>query len=633
MRGGPVLLRLMFTKRFWPLFWTQFLGAFNDNFFKNALVILITYQAVYVAGIPPEQMVAFAAAVFMSPYLLVSGTAGELADKLDKASLIRWTKLAEIGVMGLGAAGFLLGSAPMLLGVLFFMGLQSAVFDPCKYGILPEHLREEELVAGNALVGMSTYLAILLGTLAGGLLIGVENGGTYMAIGVLGVAGLGVLASRFIEPAPSANPELAVNWDPVRPTTDLFRLAVAHRPVWLGILGIVWFWTIAGLFLSLYPTYSRDVLHGDETLATMIIALFSVGIGLGSSLCDWLSRGRVELGLVPIGALGMTVFLFDLWVVGDPYGGNPPAELVSAFEFFFGTMTGVRVAVDLIGLAAFSGFLVVPLYSFIQIRAQPDQRARVIAGTNVLIALSITVASLALMGVLWLGCSPMDVLVAMAMMNVAVAIYMYTLVREYLLRFAAWILSFVVYRLRVDGEENVPREGGCMIVCNHVSFIDWFVIMAAVRRPIRFVMYHRFMKIPVLSFLFRQARVIPIAGGREKPKVLSRAFDRIHQELNDGWLVCIFPEGDITEDGELGPFKGGIDKILSRDEVPVVPMAISGLWGSFFSRKHGNPMTKPFRRVWSRVWLTIGEPIPGEEASAERLREVVRELATRHPAK
>lgn len=626
-----MLLRLMLKQRFWPLFWTQFLGAFNDNFFKNALVILITYRAVYLAGIPPEQMVAFAAAVFVSPYLLVSGTAGELADKFDKADLIRWTKFAEVGVMVLGAIGFLVNSPPMLLGVLFLMGLQSAVFDPCKYGILPEHLREEELVAGNALVGMSTYLAILLGTMSGGLLIGLEGGETYVAAGVLVIAALGIVSSRFILPAPSASPDLKVNWDPIRPTTELFRLATSHRPVWLAILGITWFWTIAGLFLSLYPTYSRDILGGDESLATLVIALFSVGIGFGSSLCDWLSRGRVELGLVPIGAVGMTVFCFDLWLVGQP-GAVDPQHLISAYAFL-STAAGLRISFDLSALAAFSSFLVVPLYSFIQIRAQPDQRARVIAGTNILIALSITVASLALMGVLWLGFSAMDVLLAMALTNVVVAIYMYSLVREYLLRFVAWILSFVVYRLRIEGEENIPREGPCVLVCNHVSFIDWFVVMAAVRRPVRFVMYHRFMRIPVLSFLFRQARVIPIAGGREHPKLLQRAFDQIHEELEAGWAVCIFPEGDITTNGELGEFKGGIDKILARDPVPVVPIAIHGLWGSFFSRKHGNPMTKPFKRVWSKVWVTIGAPVSGESASSERLRQAVGQLSERHAAK
>ncbi|MBX2799496.1 MAG: MFS transporter [Myxococcales bacterium] len=623
MLGG-----LLITRRFWPLFWTQFLGAFNDNFFKNALVILITFRAVHIAGIPPEQMVALSTAVFILPYFLFSGFAGLLADKLDKAAVVRGTKLAEIGVMALGAAGFVLESPELLVLVLFFMGLQSTVFGPCKYAILPQHLQEEELVSGNALVEMATYLAILLGTIVGGILVGMPGGDWLVAVGVVLTAVVGFGAATFIPPAPSVRPDLRMPWDPVRPTLELLRVARRQRPVWLAILGISWFWSFGAVLLSLFPAYTKDVLGGGESLATLFLAMFSVGIGMGSVLCERLSRERVELGLVPLGALGMSVFCLDLWLVGQPWAA-PEARM--AVSEFLSTWSGLRITVDLGMLAMFGGFMIVPLYSFIQLRALPHERSRVIAGNNVVNAVWMVASSLALTGVFALDVQLVDVFLGLAVLNLAVTITMYTVVAEFMLRFVVWVLSFGVYRLKVEGEEHIPREGPCVLVANHVSFIDWFVIAAAVRRPPRFVMYHRFMKLPLISYLFRQAQVIPIAGAKEDPELLQQAMDRISSELQDGWTVCIFPEGTITETGEMMPFRPGIERIVQRDPVPVVPMAINGLWGSFFSRKDGSAMTRPFRRVWSRVSVTVGAPVPASEVTAAGLQDRVAALLARHP--
>ena len=640
-----MLSGLMRTQRFSPLFWTQFLGAFNDNFFKNALVILITFRAVHVAGLPPEQMVALSAAVFILPYFLFSGIAGQLADKFDKARIVRLTKGAEVAVMSVGAAAFGAGElaavAPflepvaavrveMLLVVLFFMGLQSTVFGPCKYAILPQHLADDELVAGNALVEMGTYLAILLGTLAGGVLIGMDGGEVAVSGGVLTVALVGAVVSRWIPSAPSSQPDLAVQWDPVRPTVGLMKVARAYRPVWLAILGISWFWVFGSVFLSLFPSYTKSVLGGNESLATLFLAMFSVGIGIGSLLCDRLSRERVELGLVPIGAIGMSLFTFDLWLVGHPWpvSGADPITVVE----FLSTFSGIRITVDLALLATFGGFQIVPLYSFVQARAKPEERSRIIAANNVVNAFWMVVAGIVLALAFAAGADPVSVLLALAVTNVVVAAYMYTVVAEFLLRFAAWVLSFVIYRIRVEGEDNIPQEGPCVLVSNHVSFIDWFVIMAAVRRPPRFVMYHAFMKLPLMRILFRQAKVIPIAGRKEAPEVLEAAFEQIHRDLQDGWTVCIFPEGQITRSGEIEDFRPGIERILERDPVPVVPIAINGLWGSFFSRKGGSAMRRPFRRFWSKVWVTIGEPELGTEATAAGLRASVHDLWSRHQA-
>lgn len=622
-----MLLRLMGARHFGPMFWTQFLGAFNDNFFKNALVILITFRSVHLLGVPPEQMVAFSAALFMLPYFLFSAAAGKLADKYDKARLIRGTKVMEIVVMGFGAAGFLLGSPLMLLVVLFFMGMQSTLFGPVKYAILPQQLSDEELVGGNALIEMGTYLAILVGTICGGLLVNLPSGDAIVAAGVVLAAIAGLVASLRIPPAPSDDPELSLGGTALLPDLALFRMLTAYRPIWLAILGITWFWTMGALFLSLFPSWTKDVLGGDESVATLFLALFSVGIGIGSLLCDRLSRERVELGLVPIGALGMTVFCFDLWWVGHPW---PAPDVPYTAWGILQTFSGLRIAVDLLGLSMFGGFLIVPLYSFVQWRSKPEERAQIIAGNNIVNAFGITGGSLALMAAFSLGFDAVDVLLGIGVANVLVAVVMYTQVAEYLLRFAAWIVSFAVYRLQVEGEEEIPADGPCLIVCNHVSFIDWFVIMAAVRRQLRFVVYHRFAELPLLSFFFRQNRVIPIAGRSEDPALLEQAMHDIDEALAQGWAVLIFPEGNITSDGEILPFRKGLEHILERRPVPVIPIALSGLWGSFFSRKHGSAMTKPFRRVWSRIWVTVGEALP-TDVTAEAAEGAVRALHARHP--
>jgi 1-acyl-sn-glycerol-3-phosphate acyltransferase len=620
---------LMRSRRFWPLFSTQFLGAFNDNLFKNAVVIMIAFRAVTVAGIPPAQMVALSAAIFIAPYFLFSALAGQLSDKYDKAAVIRATKVAEIVIMGIGALGFLIGSVPLLLLVLFFMGMQSTLFGPCKYSILPQHLQEDELVAGNALIEMGTYLAILLGTLAGGVLIGMEGGERIVAGGVVVVALMGLVTAWAVPPAPSANPGLKVSLDPFFPTWELVRLCRKKQSVWLSILGISWFWCFGSAFLSLFPSYTKDVLGGQESLATLFLALFSVGIGLGSMLCEKLSRERLELGLVPIGSFGMSLFTLDLWLVGQPW--PTPAEPIGVMAFL-GTFAGARIGVDLALLAVFGGFMIVPMYTLVQWRSDPAETSRIIAGNNVINAVFMVAGALVLAGLFAAGLSTVQIFLALAVVNALVAIYTYTVVPEFMLRFVVWVLSNLVYRVRVQGHSHIPIDGPVVLVCNHVSFVDWFVIAAAIKRPPRFVMHESYYRIPVVSWLFRQARVIPIASIKENPEVLEAAFELIHRELQDEQVVCIFPEGRITDTGEMYPFKQGIERIIKRDPVPVVPVALNGLWGSFFSRRHGPAMTKPFRRTWSRVWVSVGEAVPAAQVTAETVQDRVKELWTRHNA-
>lgn len=621
---------LMRSRRFWPLFWTQFLGAFNDNFFKNALVILITFQGLHVAGVPPKLMVPLSGGIFILPYFLFSATAGQLADSMDKATLMRWAKIGEVCVMAVAALGFVTGQVALLLLVLFCMGTQSAIFGPCKYGILPQHLEEEELVAGNALVEMGTYLAILLGTICGGELIALDLAGPWLVGGGVALIALGGMAlSWWIPPAPPLSSDVVVDWNPVRPTVEILGLTRKNHVIFLSILGISWFWLFGSAFLSLFPTWTADTLDGTERLATLFLALFSVGIGVGSSLCEKLSRERLELGLVPIGSFGMSLFTFDLWWIGDPW--EQAAGTVGVLAFF-ADPTGWRIALDLLLLSTFGGFLIVPLYALIQLRAEPAERSRIIAGNNIWNALFMVGAALLLAALAAAGLDAPSIFGLLALINAVAAVYMYSVVPEFMLRFCVWVLSTLTYRVKTVGLSNIPKEGPAVLVCNHVSFIDWFILAGAIKRPARFVMDKGFHDLPVVSWLFRQAKTIPITSRKVDPATFEAAFDTISEQLREGWVVAIFPEGKLTGDGEMDAFKKGIEHILARDPVPVVPMALNGLWGSYFSRIEGSGMKKPFRRgLFSRVWLHVLPPVPPEQATAEVLEALVREQWEKMP--
>ena len=616
---------LITQRRFLPFFLTQFLGAFNDNVYKNALVVLLTFQSVRYTTMAPGVLVNLCAGLFILPFFLFSATAGQIADKYEKSRLIRFTKLLEIVVMLLACAAFALDSLGLMLVSLFLMGAQSTLFGPVKYAILPQHLREDELVGGNALVESGTFIAILIGTLAGGIVIGLPHGTLWASIAVEALAVLGYLASRGVPVAPAASPDLRINWNPVTETCRNLAFTRGNRTVFLSILGVSWFWFYGAVFLSQFPAYAKDVLGGNEHAVVMLLAMFSVGIGIGSLLCERLSGGHVELGLVPFGSIGMSLFALDLW------WSSPTAALGSGGALPLATVLAQpgawRALFDLVAIGIFGGFFIVPLYALIQSRSEPGHRSRIIAGNNILNALFMVVAAGMGAGLLAAGLSVPQLFLVTALLNAAVAIYIYTLVPEFLLRFVVWMLVHTVYRLRVRGIDQVPESGPAVIVCNHVSFVDALVIMAACRRPIRFVMDHRIFRTPMLRFVFRESRAIPIAPAKEDLRKMERAFDLVAEALQAGEVVGLFPEGQITGDGELQPFRPGIARIVERTPVPVVPMALRGLWGSFFSRKDGPAMTRPLRRgLFSRIELVVGEALAPEAATPAALQQQVATL-------
>ncbi|MER2622974.1 MAG: MFS transporter [Accumulibacter sp.] len=612
---------LLSTRRFAPFFGTQFLGAFNDNLFKNALIVLLTFQAASWTTLTPEVLTNLAAGIFILPFFLFSATAGQLADKYDKAKLARLVKLLEIVIMGVAWLGFSMHSLEVLLAALFLLGLHSTLFGPVKYAILPQQLRENELVGGNALVEAGTFVAILIGTLAGGLLAGAAGHPSWVAYAGLVIAVLGYLCSRGIPAAPAPVPGLVVSLNPLSETWRNIGFARENRTVFLSILGISWFWLYGALFLAQFPAYAKNVLGGSETSVTLLLAVFTIGIGLGSLLCERLSAGHVEIGLVPFGSIGLTLFGIDLAFASPallPAGAPLPLAGLLALHATW------RVLFDLFALGLFGGFFIVPLYALIQLRSAPEQRARIIAANNILNALFMVCGSLAAAGMLGNGISIPVLFGIAALCNAVVAIYIYSLVPEFMLRFIAWLLVHSVYRLQQKGLTNIPEEGAAVLVCNHVSFVDPIVIAAASRRPIRFVMDYRIYRTPLINFVFRHMHAIPIAPARDDAAMMEAAFEAVASALEAGELVAIFPEGKITDTGELYPFRPGVQRIVGRTPVPVIPMALQGLWGSFFSRKDGPAMSKPLRRgMFSRIALVVGTAIVPAAATPEHLQEVV----------
>ncbi len=616
---------LLKQRRFAPFFWTQFLGAGNDNLFKFAFTVMITYQ-LQVSWLPPAFAGLVIGALFILPFLLFSATSGQLADKYDKARMMQFVKSLEIAIMLLAAFGFLHQHIPVLLLCTFLMGLHSTLFGPVKYAYLPTHLSERELTGGNGMVEMGTFVAILLGNIIGGLLVTIpQSGAVYVAYLCIATAIIGRLVCHFVPTSPATDPTLQINWNPVTETLRNLKLARGNIVVFRSLLGISWMWFFGAVFLSQFPSFAKDVLHGNEQVASLLLVVFSLGIGIGSLLCEVLSRRHVEIGLVPLGAIGMTIFSVDLYFATRGLGA--PSAAFSLSEFI-AQAAHWRVMADLFLLAAFAGLYSVPMYALIQLRAQPTHRARIIAANNILNALFMIASAVMAGALLKAGVTIPQVFLITGLLNAIVAAYIFLLVPEYLLRFISWIASRFLYRFRVRGDEFIPTTGAAIIACNHVSFVDAILLMAASPRPITFIMDYRIFKIPILGWLFKLSRAIPIAPQREDATVYEHAFAEAERVLREGDLLCIFPEGAITKDGKLGEFKGGLMKVLARQPAPVIPAALQNLWGSFFSRvEQGKAMIRPFRRgFWSRVGLNVGAPIAAAQVTPEKLREAVNHL-------
>ena len=627
----PNQFALLGQRRFAPFFWTQFSGAANDNVFKFAFTVMVTYQ-LSISWMQPAMAGLVIGALFILPFLLFSATSGQLTDKYEKTKMIRFVKNLEIVIMLIAAYGFFTANVPVLLGCTFLMGLHSTLFGPVKFAYLPQVLNERELTGGNGMVEMGTFVAILAGNIVGGVLIALPGiGATYVAIVCIAVAILGRITAQYIPNAPATDPSLQINWNPITETVKNLKLAHGNIVVFRSLLGISWMWFFGAVFLSQFPSFAKDVLHGSSNVASLLLVVFSIGIATGSLLCEVFSRRHVEIGLVPLGALGMSVFALDLYFASRAL---PKAELLTVMQFI-SVGAHWRVMADLFLLSLFAGLYSVPMYALIQLRSQPTHRARIIAANNILNALFMIASSVIVGALLGAKFTIPQVFLFTALANAVVAAYIFLLVPEYFLRFVAWVASRCIYRFKVSGDENIPTAGAAILSCNHVSFVDAVLLMAASPRPIVFVMDHRIFKMPVLGWFFKLAKAIPIAPKSEDPAAYEAAFIAAGKVLKAGDMLAIFPEGGITKDGTLQEFKGGIMKILEQAKVqgiepPVIPMALNNLWGSYFSRIEKNgAMVRPFRRgLLNPVGLNVGAALPANAVSPDLLKTRVAGLLT-----
>jgi 1-acyl-sn-glycerol-3-phosphate acyltransferase len=616
---------LLSQRRFAPFFMTQFLGAANDNLFKFAFTVLVTYQ-LQISWLEPKMAGLVIGALFILPFVLLSATAGQWADKYDKAVIMRGVKVLEVGVMVLAGIGFWMQLVPLLLGCVFLMGLHSTLFGPVKYAYLPQHLSERELTGGNGMVEMGTFVAILLGNVGGGLMMSIPQTGVHWVAGsCFAVAIIGWLVALRIPASPSSDPNLKLNWNPATETWRNLKLAAEYPSVFRSLLGISWMWFFGAVFLAQFPSFARDVLGGDEQVASLLLVVFSVGIATGSLLCESFSHRHVEIGLVPIGAVGMSVFAFDLYLASQGIT-HPAGSLMSVGEFVK-QHDHWRVMIDLALLSFSAGLYSVPMYALIQLRAKPSHRARIIAANNILNALFMIISSVMAGALLGAHFSIPQVFGVTALLNVLVVGYVFWLMPEYIVRLVMLLVTRIVYRVKVRGDENLPTDGAAILVCNHVSFVDAIILGVCSPRPMIFIMDHRIFKMAGMGWFFRAIKAIPIAPQKEDPEAYERAFERARQVLNEGELLCLFPEGAITKDGKMQTFKAGIMKILETNPVPVIPSALHNLWGSSFSRIEGAAMAKPLRRgLFNHVGLVVGEPIAPKDVTPESLQVRVQAL-------
>ncbi|TDE20662.1 MFS transporter [Vibrio owensii] len=618
---------MFLTKRFFPYFVTQCLGALNDNIYKNVLLLMVTYSQIDSLPMSVDLFVNLAAGLFILPFFLFSAHAGAIADNMDKAKLIRRLKLIELVIMSCAATAIMTQSAILMLVLLFMTGTQSAYFGPVKYALLPQALKPDELVKGNAWVEIGTFLSILIGTLSAGLLLAISNGTLIASCIVITLSLLGFLSSANIPPLPSKKSD-KVKFEPITGLKKTLKLAQKQRGIWMSILAISWFWFMGATYLTQFPNFAREHLFADSTVVSLLLALFSVGIATGSWLCEKLSFNQVELGILPFGILGLTIFSADLlWAV--PAIESFPSQYYD-LQSFVAQSSHIRVMIDLFLVGVSGGVFIVPLYAFIQSRSEEGECAQSIAANNIMNALfMVASAAVSILVLSVLEFSIVELFAILAVGNFIVAIYVYRQVPEFTQRFISYLLSHCLYRVSVTGRQHIPEQGAALIVANHVSYVDALILMGTSTRPVRFVMDKSISELPVLKYVFRHAGVIPICSPRKCAETYKRAFEQIEQALNNDEVVCIFPEGRLTSNGELGEFRPGVEKILKRTPVPVIPMALKGLWGSFFSHKNGHALTKRPTRFWSRIEVNIGELLQPTTLDRHLLQKEVQDLLIR----
>jgi len=590
------LARLLTTRRFAPLFVTQFLGAFNDNLLKSALGIVVTYRIAEQLHVAASSLVMLAGGLFIAPFFLFSGASGTLADRTDKAAIARWVKIAEIAIMSLGAWGLWQQSVPALLGALFCLGTHSTVFGPIKYALLPQHLREDELVAGNALIEAGTFLAILLGTILGGSVVLVANGALVVGAFGISAATLGAIAARAIPAAPPAPDLGATRPHLIRDSVSVVVHVVRRRALLTPILAISWFWLFGATIVSGLPTLAKDVLFANEQVVTLMLALFAVGVGIGSMMAERLLHGDVSARYVPLAAMGMAACAIDLHL--SSAGRVHPAVLTGALAFVRDRQTW-RILADLLGLAVAGGLFCVPLYAVLQHESDPAHRARIISANNIINALAMTAAALGAAALLARGATIGQVFVLCGVGTIAVGVAAAWILRRDIAKSVVRLVLRTLYRVEVEGLEHaratLPRA---VIAANHASFLDGLLLGAFLPGDPVFAVdtfiARKWWARPFLSLV----NAMPV----DPTNPLSiRAMIRA---VEAGSPCIIFPEGRITTTGSLMKVYDGPAVIAERAGAPLVLVRIEGVEFTPFARLAG----KVRRRLFPRIRIRIEAP-------------------------
>ena len=600
---------LLTSPRFLPLFITQFFGAFNDNVFKNALVMLVTYRIASSSGQNAQVLVTLAAGIFILPFFLFSATAGQLADKFEKSRLICVIKFAEILLMILASVGFYYQSVLILMTVLFFLGVQAAFFGPVKYAILPNILLEDELIAGNGLIEAGTFLSILIGTILGGVLILLPSGDYLISGAICLISVAGFVASLFLKNTGVKNLNLDVRYNFIIETFRVINYSRKHRDIFLCILGISWFWLVGSIFLAEIPVFAKNILHANERVVTFFIATFSIGIAIGSLLCNRFSKGRVEATYVPLGAIGITLFTLDLYFASTHV--LPTTHLIT-LGAFLSSLSGWRIAFDLMCVAICGGIYTVPLYALLQARSEPTHRARVIASNNVVNALFMVLAAVATLLMLEAGYTVVHVFLVIALINAVVAVYICRLVPHVVFKaILRWVLR-VIYNVNVIGLENYRQAGKrVVIVANHTSFLDAALLSAFLPGNLTYAIDTETAKKWWIKFFIYLVDTFPM--NPTNPMAIKSLIDYVKQDKH----CVIFPEGRLTMTGALMKIYEGPGLITDKAKAMLVPIRIQGAQLTPFSRLRGKVPIKYAPQITLTIFkaqsMGISPTIKGRE--------------------
>ncbi|MBI4490247.1 MAG: MFS transporter [Deltaproteobacteria bacterium] len=589
---------------FQSFLWTQFLGAFNDNFYKMVVSLLAVNAASNSGG--GSRYLSLIGAIYILPFFFFSGYAGHIADVSSKRNVLVTTKALEIVATVLALSAFLSQRIEFMLAVLFLLAFNSTFFSPAKYGILPEMLPDKDLSRANGLLEMSTFLAIILGTSIGSLMFAAwkERLGLIGFVLIL-IAITGFVSSLGITRVPPSGGRKPLQLNPWAEIGMGIKRLYGDRTLWLTVVGISYFWFLGALLQMDIILLGKEVMTLDDLRIGILVTFLAAGIGIGSLVAGRLSGDKVELGLVPLGSIGMAIL---------------------SLLFASSTASYALAATALTFLGFSAGFFIVPLNALLQQRSGQQEKGRVIATANFLSTVGILLAS----GVLWtfrdlIGVQADRIILIFGLFTLAATIYILSILPDFMIRFTLWLLTHTIYRIRIVGQEHVPFRGPALLVCNHLSFIDPLLVGACVQRFIRFMMYRPYYEMKLLNWLFRLMKVIPVSGRRRREIV--EALARAREELRQGHVVCIFAEGAVSRTGNLLPFKRGFEKIVDGLDVPVIPVYLDRLWGSIFSFKDGRSFWKWPERIPYPVTVCFGKPLPSPVAAREA-RQAVMELGS-----